>query len=249
MIPRLSRSQPTSAPATATEPSSAYVGGRVAETRRDGRDEAVAGVDRPLPGVHEQEAARAIGALALPRLETGLAEQRGMLVAEVARDRAPRRGRRRPPRRPRTMSGSRAASPPGTPTASSSDGLPRQRLEAHEHRPRRVRRVGDVDAAPDAAGEVPDEPRVDRPEQQIAGLGGGQPVAAARLEDPGELERGGVGRDRQPGQRPEAIGAGGIRRPPAGRRRRRFGCPARRSRCGPAARSGGPRRRSSRAGR
>ena len=61
-----------------------------------------------------------------------------------------------------------------------------------------------------AAGEVPDQPRIDGPEQQVAGLGGRPPVAAAVLEDPGELERRRIGRDRQTGQRPEPVRAGGI---------------------------------------
>ena len=42
---------------------------------------------RPLARVHEHERAGAVRALGLSRLEAGLAEQRGLLVAEVAGDR------------------------------------------------------------------------------------------------------------------------------------------------------------------
>ena len=49
------------------------------------------------------------------------------------------------------------------------------------------------------------EPRIDRPEQQLARLGGGAPFRSAVLEDPGQLQRRGIGRDRQPGQPTEAV--------------------------------------------
>ena len=35
----------------------------------------------PLPGVHEEETARAVGILGLPLVETGLPEERGLLVS------------------------------------------------------------------------------------------------------------------------------------------------------------------------
>ena len=64
-----------------------------------------------------------------------------------------------------------------------------------------------MDAAIDSAGQVPDQPGVDRPEQQIAGGGRGASLGAAVIEDPGQLERRGIGRDGQAGQCAEAVGA------------------------------------------
>ena len=145
-MPRLSRSHWMSEPATATDPSSAYVAGPSPEARGDGRDEAVAGVDGPLARVHEHEAAGPVGALDLARLEAGLAEQRRLLVAEVARDRdagqvpdpvAVDLGRGADLGQHRGRHADRVEQ----------RRLPGERLEAHQHRPRGVRDVGHVDAA------------------------------------------------------------------------------------------------------
>ena len=87
MIPRLSRNQPMSAPATATEPSSAYVVGPSPSRAATVVISPCCDVDRSIAGVHQHEAAGPVGALALPRLETGLPEERRVLVAEIARDR------------------------------------------------------------------------------------------------------------------------------------------------------------------
>ena len=91
--------------------------------------------------------------------------------------------------------------------------------------------VGDVEPAVGAAGQVPDDPGVHVPEQQVARLG---PVRGALdvVEDPAHLGAGEVGGDRQAG-----LGAGsgpGRRRPSACCRSGPCGCPARRSRCRPA---------------
>ncbi len=83
--------------------------------------------------------------------------------------------------------------------------LPGERLEPHQHRARGVGDVDAVDATVDAAGEMPDQPRIDRPEQQLARLGGGPSFRPAVLEDPGQLERRRIGRDRQPGQAAEPV--------------------------------------------
>ena len=176
------------------------------EARRDRRDQAVGRVDRPPPGVHEHEAAGAVGALELAGLEAGLAEEGRLLVAEIARDGdageipdpRPVDLRRRPDRGQHRR---------GHADRVEELGLPGQRVEAHQHRPGGIRRVGHVDAAVDPAGQVPDEPRVDRPEQQVAGGCRGASLASAVIEDPGQLERRGIGRDGQAGQCPEAVGA------------------------------------------
>ena len=167
MIPRLSRSQPMSAPATATEPSSAYVAASIAKPGGDGRDQPVSRRDGPIAGVHEHEAAGAVRALDLAGLEAGLPEERRLLVAEIARDRdagevpdplAVDLGRRTDRRQHRRRDADRVEQL----------RLPGERLEAHQHRARGVRDVGHVDAAPRATRQVPDEPAVDRAEQQVA---------------------------------------------------------------------------------
>ena len=69
---------------------------------------------------------------------------------------------------------------------------------------------------PTPAGQLPGQPGVDGPEQQVAAFGGG-PMPAL-VQDPGELQRRRVGRDRQPGRGSKPVGAGRIagRQPRAG---------------------------------
>ncbi len=52
----------------------------------DGGEEAVFGHDRLVAGVHQHERAGAVGVLRVAGVETGLAEQRGLLVTERAGD-------------------------------------------------------------------------------------------------------------------------------------------------------------------
>jgi len=68
-------------------------------------------------------------------------------------------------------------------------------VEIHQHGARRVRGVGDVQGA---AGEIPDEPRVDVAEEQIAGAGARLGVGNV-VENPADLAGGKVGVDHQPG--------------------------------------------------
>ena len=82
--------------------------------------------------------------------------------------------------------------------------IPWQRAEIHQHRAAGVGHVGVVQAAVDAAGEVPDQPGVHVPEDQVAGLGllaGAVDV----VEDPADLRPREIGRQRQPGLGAEAI--------------------------------------------
>ncbi|MBG9885623.1 hypothetical protein ABE10_03280, partial [Bacillus toyonensis] len=63
------------------------VGGPVAELVADRGEQPVLRVDDLLARVEDQEAARAVGVLALAGAEGGLAEGGGLLVAEDAGDR------------------------------------------------------------------------------------------------------------------------------------------------------------------
>ena len=120
--------------------------GIVAEPRRDRRDQPVARGDRLLAGLHQHETARAVGALELTRLETGLPEQRGLLVSEVARDRD---AGQVPHPVPIDLGG---GADPGQHRRGDAHGieqlgLPGQGGETHQHRPGGVRDIRDVDAA------------------------------------------------------------------------------------------------------
>ena len=48
--------------------------------------------------------------------------------------------------------------------------VPLEGREVHQHRPARVRHVCRVDAAIDAAGELPEQPCIDRPEREFRGI-------------------------------------------------------------------------------
>ena len=182
---------------TAIEPSRAYVAGRDGELVADRRQQPVVRLHLLLARVHQHEAAGAVRALGVALAEARLAEQRRALVAERRghRDAAERGGlpvdlrggadlRQHRPRHAERVQ---------------QRLVPVERLEAHQHRPAGVRRVGQV-----AAGEVPDQPRVDRPEQDLARLGAlAQP--ADRVQQPAELRGREVRRQRQPALQLEAI--------------------------------------------
>ena len=95
------------------------------------------------------------------------------------------------------------------------DVVPVERLEVHQHRPPGVRDVRVV-----AAGEVPDQPRVHRPEQHVAGLGAlAQPVDV--VEQPADLRarrstspaaaRSGRGSGRRPASPPSSCTRWSVR--------------------------------------
>ncbi|MNH06927.1 hypothetical protein D3C79_663070 [compost metagenome] len=140
--------------------------------------------DRLVAGVHQQEAAGAVGVLGLAGLHAHLAEQRGLLVASD------------------TGNGDTAlgAAVDFRGAAHFGQHLPRdvQHLEhllvplkgvdVEEHGARGVGVVGDVHLA---AGEFPDQPAVDGTEQQIAALGA-LTSAFDIVEDPLELGAGEV---------------------------------------------------------
>ncbi len=87
--------------------------GLVVDLVADRADQPVRRPDEFVAGVEQQEAAGAVRALGLARGEAGLAEQRGLLVAERGRDPYAGEADRRASRTPRRWSGSRGGSAAG----------------------------------------------------------------------------------------------------------------------------------------
>ena len=173
------------------------------QSPRHGGDQPVLGEYRLLTGVHQQKAARAEGTLGLAPGKAGLAEQRGLLVA----------------RRPRDLDLAAEVHRVGVlvelavghgtrqHTARYIENfqylvVPVQRVDVEHHRPAGVGVVGHVDFA---AGQLPDEPRLHRAEQQVAALGT-RTHAGHVVQDPLELCGREVGVDDQPGLLPDQVG-------------------------------------------
>ena len=152
-------------------------------------------------GVHQHEAAGAVGVLGQARLEAGLAEQRRLLVT---RDAAHGNGRteearlaegmaRREHRRQHRLGHSQRLQQRGRPGVAA---------DVEQHRARGVAHVGGVHAA---FGQLPQEPAVDGAEGQRALRGrGGR--AANVLEQPSQLGAAEVGVDDQPRGLAHGIG-------------------------------------------
>ena len=153
----------------------------------DRRDKAAAAHDGLAPGVHQQEAARAVGVFHLAGLEAALAEQGALLVARGAGD--------------RDLAAVKLKGAVAVHMARGLDlrqhargdveqlkqfGIPAQVVDIIEHRAAGVGLVGDVDVA---VGQLPDEPGVDRAEEQLAFL---RPLARAGhvVEQPLDLRTG-----------------------------------------------------------
>ena len=147
------------------------VGG--AERPRDRREQSVDRLGQGRADVGEHERAGAVGVLRHARLDARLSEQRRLLIARDPADRnrepggaigagnaeASARRRDRGEDRPRNVE--ERAQLVGPVAA----------LDVVEHRAARVRRIGRVHAAVGAAGQVPEDPRVDGAEHEV-GVGG-----------------------------------------------------------------------------
>jgi hypothetical protein len=79
-------------------------------------------------------------------------------------------------------------------------------VEVHQQRAAGVGGVGGVHAAVRSAGQVPQQPRVRRSEQQVAALDR-RAAGGLLIEQPLQLEGRRVGRDGQAGERAETIDA------------------------------------------
>jgi hypothetical protein len=165
----------------------------------EGGEQAVAGGDRDLAGVHQQEAPGSVRALRLAWIEAGLPEQRRLLVAKHARDR--HAGHQAARRAEHTGRGHDR----GQRRARHAERLqqrlvPRETPQVHQLRAARVGHVGDVQP-----GEVPEQPGVDGAEQQLPRLRA-RPRARHGVEQPAQLERAEIARERQPGHVAEPVG-------------------------------------------
>ena len=156
------------------------------------------GLGRPFARVEEDEAARPVGVLGAARLEAGLAEERRLLVAGDPRHRdlAAELGRR-----PVDAGGGQRLRQPRRvdPEQRAELLVPAPAVDVEEHRPRGVGVVGGV-----AAGELEDEPGVDRAERRPLG-----PLDVAR--QPLDLGPGEVGvEDQARALADELLVAGGA---------------------------------------
>src|SRR5262249_9510342 len=153
----------------------------------DRRDQIVLRRDRLRPGALEHEAAGAVRVLGQSWLGAELTEQgrllvagdsgdRGLAEAELVRDPAVDLTR---PAHLREHRGRNAEQLEQV-------VVPPAGVDVEQHRSRGVARVGQVQPA---AGQLPDEPGINGPERQLAGLRS-RTRAGDVVEDPGELAAG-----------------------------------------------------------
>src|SRR5208282_3334435 len=140
--------------------------------------------------------------LRLSRLETGLANQSGLLIAEIAGDGNSRNGRQL-----RSAIHFAARNNPWQHLDRNAEifqyvPIPLQRVEVHQLGAAGIGHVGHVDAAIRSTGEMPVQKSVDIAKQQIARF---SLCACARntFENPANLQATKIGSERKPG--PGAI--------------------------------------------
>src|SRR5439155_8693799 len=177
-------------------------GGLVAEAVADRGEQAAGRADQPGTGVEEHEVAGAVGVLGLAGGEADLPDGGGLLVAEVTGERY--RAAERPAAQCRavTVRVRRRADRRQHGARDVEEGqqlvVPVQGFQVHQHGAAGVGDVGDVLAAVDAAGEVPQQPGVGVAEDRLTAFGvGAYPVDV--LQDPLDLPGREVRRRRQPG--------------------------------------------------
>ncbi len=168
-----------------------------ADLPRHRREQSRCGLGRGKAGVQEREGAGAVGVLAETRIDAGLAEEGGLLIAGDPRERhrmTVQRVGQRPREHPRAG--------PDLGQCALGDveqveqlGVPATSADVVQKRARGVRGVGEV-----LAGELEREPRVDRAEHRAAVAGA---FAQARdvLQQPGDLRGREVGVEHEAGSR------------------------------------------------
>ncbi|SPL96118.1 Basic proline-rich protein precursor [[Actinomadura] parvosata subsp. kistnae] len=172
-----------------------------------------AGAHDPVAEVGQHERARAVGALDVAHVEARLPEQRRLLVAGDAAD-----GHVEPEERRRVGTPDRAVIGHDLrqgrlrhPEQLAQLRLPGAGLQPVQEGARGVGRVGDV---PRARRQPGDEVRVHRPDGQISGRDA-VPHPGVVLGQPGQLGRGEVGVEAQPGQLRHARLVPGLAQAPA----------------------------------
>ena len=146
-------------------------------------------LDYLAAGVHQQEAARAVGVLHLPRLEAALSEQRALLVARRARNGYLPAVQRKFAAAVYAARGLHLREHAlGNVQQPEQFLVPAQLADVIEHRAACVGVVRHVDAP---AGQLPDEPCVYRAEQQLTRLGA-RPRSRDVIEQPLDLRPGEV---------------------------------------------------------
>ncbi|OPZ05782.1 MAG: hypothetical protein BWZ09_00882 [Alphaproteobacteria bacterium ADurb.BinA305] len=155
-----------------------------------------------MAGVHEQEAAGAVGVLRHARGEAGLAEGRRLLVAADAGDRDRGTEQRRIGLAAHPAARHHARQQHGRDAeALEQHRIPVQRVEVEEQRARGVARIGQVQPA---AAQMPQQPAVDGAEGELAALGAHARIGDV-VEQPGELGGGEIGIELQPGARAHVL--------------------------------------------
>ena len=174
----------------------------VAQLIGHGRQQAVFAWDGQGAGVEQHEAAGAVGVLRLADAEAGLPDERRLLVAQVAADGHLAQG-------VAVDLGVAGRADRGQhPARDVQDAqdliVPVQRVQVHQQGAAGVGHIGHVRAAVGPTGQVPDDPRVDVAEDRLAPLRRRAHTGHV-VEDPLDLRAGEIGRQRQPGLRPEAV--------------------------------------------
>ena len=173
---------------------------RPVQANGDGGDEPVAALAGGLAGVHEEEAAGAVGVFRLARGEAALAEEGGLLIPGDPGD-----------GHPHPLEVGIAVDSAGVPHlrkdgAGDVQGLkegliPAQAADVIEHGAGGVGVVGDVDGA---AGELPEQPGVHRAEEEAALVGQG-PGPLHMVQEPLDLGGREVGVGDQSGGPPDVL--------------------------------------------
>ena len=169
----------------------------------DRGDQTILGEHGLLTGVHQQERAGAVGVLSLAGMVAGLAEEGGLLVAGRARDLDRAAEQRRIGLAVDAARGHRSREHAAGDIELLEDVVvPLQGVDVEEHGTRGVGVVGHVDLA---ARQLPDEPRLDRAEQQLAAL---RTLTRAGdvFEQPVDLRAGEIGVDDEASLGAEGIG-------------------------------------------
>ena len=183
------------------------VSGSPGRAAGDRRDQPVLRPDDLAAGVEQDEGARAVGVLDRARPESGLAEERGLLVPGDAHDGDARRETAQPDGPPELARGRPDLGQHGGGDAEEPEQVlvPGELADVVEHGPRGVGRIGGV-ALP--AGELPEDPGIRRAEGQAAPL---RPLPeAAPVEEPLGLGRREIGVDRQPRLFPDEAAQAGF---------------------------------------